>query len=87
MQLATYFAQTRGTQARLARALGLPQSLPSSWAASNPDKRRPVPIEHCVAIERVTAGAVTRRDLRPDDWHLIWPELAEQPAQKEASHV
>lgn len=29
-----------------------------------------------VAIERATSGAVTRRDLRPDDWHLIWPELA-----------
>lgn len=28
------------------------------------------------AIERATNGAVTRRDLRPDDWHLIWPELA-----------
>ncbi len=27
-------------------------------------------------IERATNGAVTRRDLRPDDWHEIWPELA-----------
>lgn len=31
----------------------------------------------CVAIERATAGTVTRRDLRPHDWHLIWPELAD----------
>lgn len=31
----------------------------------------------CVAIERESGGVVTRRDLRPDDWHLIWPELAE----------
>lgn len=38
--------------------------------------RRPGPA-HCVSIERATDGAVTRRDLRPDDWHLIWPELAE----------
>ena len=22
-------------------------------------------------------GAVTRKDLRPDDWHEIWPELKE----------
>lgn len=29
-----------------------------------------------VAIERETFGAVTRRDLRPDDWQQIWPELA-----------
>lgn len=28
-----------------------------------------------VMIERESKGAVTRRDLRPDDWHLIWPEL------------
>lgn len=46
--------------------------------------RRPGPA-HCVAIERATNGAVTRRDLRPTDWHLIWPELAEPTAQ-EVSH-
>ena len=28
-----------------------------------------------VAIERATDGAVRRWDLRPDDWHRIWPEL------------
>lgn len=37
------------------------------------DGRKPSPA-NCVAIERATGGAVTRRDLR-DDWHLIWPEL------------
>lgn len=52
-----------------------------------------MPVLHCVAIERATAGAVTRRDLRPNDWHLIWPELAQQasaaaaqPDAQEASH-
>jgi DNA-binding transcriptional regulator YdaS (Cro superfamily) len=29
----------------------------------------------CVALERESRGAVTRRDLRPDDWRGIWPEL------------
>jgi len=24
---------------------------------------------------------VTRRDLRPLDWHLIWPELADEASQ------
>lgn len=38
--------------------------------------RRPGPA-HCLAIERATNGAVTRRDLRPDDCHLIWPDLAD----------
>lgn len=30
---------------------------------------------HSVAIEKATDGAVRRWDLRPDDWHRIWPEL------------
>ena len=74
MQLATYFSENRGAQADLARLLGITQSLPSAWAAIDPNKRRPVPVQYCVAIERATGGKVTRRDLRPDDWHLIWPE-------------
>lgn len=36
--------------------------------------RQPGP-EHCVNIERATDGAVRRWDMRPDDWHRIWPEL------------
>ena len=34
---------------------------------------RPVPPRRCCAIESVLA--VRRWDLRPRDWHLIWPEL------------
>lgn len=34
-------------------------------------------IKLCSKIEQATNGQVTRRDLRPDDWHEIWPELAE----------
>lgn len=41
--------------------------------------RRPDPAT-CVAIERVTGGLVTRADLRPNDWHLIWPELVKAEA-------
>lgn len=40
----------------------------------------------CVAIERATAGAVARKRLRPDDWHLIWPEL-DTAAVREVSHA
>ncbi|KVO88519.1 transcriptional regulator [Burkholderia ubonensis] len=32
----------------------------------------------CVSIERESAKTVTRRDLRPDDWQDIWPELAHE---------
>lgn len=34
----------------------------------------------CVAIEQQTGGKVTRKDLRPDDWLLLWPELRELKA-------
>lgn len=56
-------------------------SVVAAWVSM----RRPIPIERCVAIERATAGAVTRQDLRPDDWRDIWPELAElEPKQPAA---
>ena len=37
---------------------------------------------NCVFLERASDGVMTRQCLRPDDWHLIWPELvsAETPA-------
>ncbi|HEF5181003.1 hypothetical protein [Burkholderia cenocepacia] len=35
----------------------------------------------CVSIERESKGLVTRRDLHPNDWQDIWPELADQPTQ------
>lgn len=28
-----------------------------------------------VQIEKATNGLVTRKDLRPNDFHIIWPEL------------
>ena len=43
----------------------------------------------CVLVERKSSGAVTRRDLRPDDWQAIWPELAcsaVDQAQGEVAH-
>lgn len=35
--------------------------------------------ELCVVIERQTNYQVRRWDLRPHDWHLIWPELIGKP--------
>jgi DNA-binding transcriptional regulator YdaS (Cro superfamily) len=40
-------------------------------------ERRPSP-ENCVSLEQATGGVVTRRDLRPDDWQKIWPELIQE---------
>jgi DNA-binding transcriptional regulator YdaS (Cro superfamily) len=36
---------------------------------------RPCPADRATAIERGSDLAVMRWDLRPNDWHLIWPEL------------
>jgi DNA-binding transcriptional regulator YdaS (Cro superfamily) len=32
----------------------------------------------CVKIENNSNLAVTRKDLRPDDWQDIWPEFSEE---------
>jgi len=37
--------------------------------------------DKCVAIEVATGGVVNRRDLRPNDWWKIWPELADGVAR------
>ena len=37
--------------------------------------QRPCGEKLAVLVERESAHVVTRRDLRPDDWWLIWPEL------------
>ncbi|MCZ4330753.1 Cro/CI family transcriptional regulator [Castellaniella denitrificans] len=71
-----------GGVSRLAEMVGVSSSAPSMWKA-----RGRVPVEHCAAIERATGGVVTRRDLRPDDWAAIWPELAQQPQPAEAPHA
>lgn len=42
--------------------------------AARQDGREPSP-ELCVRLEAATALQVRRWDLRPTDWHLIWPEL------------
>ena len=31
--------------------------------------------EVAARVEHETCGAVTRKQLRPDDWMIIWPEL------------
>lgn len=36
---------------------------------------KPCGPELAVSIEQESGGAVTRQELRPDDWPRIWPEL------------
>lgn len=67
-----HYVKTKATQRELAAKLAITPVLINQWA----NEKRPVPPDRCVEIELATGGEVTRRDLRPDDWHRIWPELA-----------
>lgn len=41
--------------------------------------------ETCVSIEQESKKAVMRWDMRPSDWHRIWPELLELPGAPEVA--
>lgn len=70
-------ARALGSQNALAIAVGVTKAAVWQWKSEG----RKVPVEHCLAIERATNGAVTRRDLRPDDYWAIWPDLERTPAE------
>lgn len=72
MNLKNYLSQERGRQAALAKALGFHAPDISRWA----DGVRPIPVQYGAAIEKATDGMVTRKDMFPENWQLIWPELA-----------
>jgi DNA-binding transcriptional regulator YdaS (Cro superfamily) len=71
MKLSAYLGQERGRIAAVARAVGMAPAF--LWQIAN--KRREMPVEYGARIEVATGHHVRRWDLRPDDWHLIWPEL------------
>lgn len=75
MKLSEWLDLERGRGASLAVCMGVSPVLISQWS----NGPRVPPIERCVPIERATGGEVTRRDLRPDDWQELWPELASPP--------
>ena len=57
-----------------ALAIGVKPPTASEWRKNI----RPIPPKRCVIIERLTGHKVTRQEMRPNDWHEIWPELVEQ---------
>ena len=81
----SYSGQVQGvskwTGAAVAAFVGVHPVMVSQWASGI----KAVPAERCADVEAATAGAVTRRELRPEDWHRIWPELVtdEHPAPEE----
>lgn len=72
MQLAEYLQTERGLCSRIAGRLGIAPAYLSQIASgirtAPPALAREIETE-CAAV------AVRRWDLRPDDWHRIWPEL------------
>lgn len=72
MELKLWIETERGRAVALSRVIGVPSSFVSNWVTG----KKGIPLERCTAIERATGGAVTRQDLRPDDWQDHWPELA-----------
>ncbi|MBN8749506.1 MAG: helix-turn-helix domain-containing protein [Variovorax sp.] len=61
-----------GGVSKMAAALGVAAPTVRQWVTG----LRPVPPRRCPAVEGLTGGLVSRRELRPDDWREIWPELA-----------
>lgn len=73
MKLSEYLSEERGRQAELVKAINAHAPDVSRWA----DGKRPVPIPMATKIEKFTNGIVTRKDLRPNDYGDIWPDLRE----------
>lgn len=72
MKLSEYLKKSeRGSGMSLAVAIGVSKSRLSQIADDSSSLKPAM----CVAIWRATGGAVARWDLRPADWHKIWPEL------------
>jgi DNA-binding transcriptional regulator YdaS (Cro superfamily) len=71
VKLDDYLKLERGRLRDVANNAGLSAAFISQLALG----ARPVPADRAAEIERACAFNVMRWDLRPDDWHRIWPEL------------
>lgn len=81
MDLRTYLsAARRGEASRLSKKIGVSPVLISQWASGT----RPVPAEHCPALELETGGAVNCEALNASEpWRRIadksWPHPKGRP--------
>jgi DNA-binding transcriptional regulator YdaS (Cro superfamily) len=82
MNLKEYFSDPDRKQADLAALLDCNPAQVSQWV--NDENRKP-DARNCLAIERVTNGLITRQELRPEDYWLIWPDLEAPAKTKEAA--
>lgn len=61
--------------AAAARQLGVKPPSVIEWR-----NRNAIPIERCALVEKAIKGRYMRWHMRPVDWHLIWPELVNDPS-------
>ena len=71
MTLSEWLELERGRGAAVAAAIGKTPAFVSQMAL----RVRPVPADKAPAISRCTDNMVQLWELRPHDWHRIWPEL------------
>ena len=72
MELRQYIdSLERGKAKDLAACLNVSSSYLSQMASG----KTSISPTRCVEIEIATKGTVGRKDLRPNDWFKIWPEL------------
>lgn len=74
MQFKNWVESERGRACALAVYLKVPPSFVSKMVSGE----KPIPVTHMAGIEAFSNGQVTRKEMRPDDWQTIWPELATQ---------
>lgn len=78
MNLSTYLEQPDAMSVgELASAIGCASAQIRQWVAAekSADAGRRPGAAYCSAIQAATDRAVMRWDLRPEDWHRIWPEM------------
>lgn len=82
MDFGSYLNQLpKGGKTELAKRLKVPLGYLSRMVSGE----RPITPARALDIERETAGKVTRQDTRPNDWWVIWPELANGNTRRPAA--
>lgn len=63
-----------GGTRRVAKLCAVSPSAVSEWKITGIPQGRIIYL--AAEIEKLTDGKITRKDMFPDDWQVIWPELA-----------
>lgn len=71
MKILAYLIKHDITQVAFAEMTGVSAGMVNQWVTGY----RPVSPEKSVLIEQITKGEVSRKELHPNTWAGIWPEL------------